>query len=54
MLPKPKVLCNQAYPCDKYYSVFAPGTLGISPDIYPHPVSKGFGERHIKMPPWGL
>ena len=34
--------------CDKYYSVFAPGTLGIWPDTYLVPVSNGLGDRHIK------
>ena len=30
--------------CNKYISVFAPGTLGILPDTYLVPVSHGLGD----------
>ena len=40
---------------DKYYSVFAPGTLGILPDTYLVPViNNGLGERHIKNATMGF
>ena len=42
------------YICDKYYSVFVPGTLGISPDTYLVPVSNGLGDRHIKNATMGF
>ena len=32
------------YYCNKYISVFAPGTLGILPDFYLVPVSHGLGD----------
>ena len=32
------------YTCNKYISVFAPGTLGILPDTYLVPVSHGLGD----------
>ena len=42
--------------CDKYNSVFAPGTLGILPDTYlvPVTVSNGLGDRHIKNATMGF
>ena len=40
--------------CDKYISVFAPGTLGILPDTYLVPVSYGLGDRHIKIATMGF
>ena len=44
----------KSWKCDKYYPVFAPGTLRISPDTYLVPVSNGFGERHIKNATMGF